>query len=126
VNLQLSNSFETSASYFNYDESELDTSLPAMFHEMEQPEFRGSVGRFWINMGTCDEIALDLLINALNNFSREYVGIRQVQVGGQSMQGWRAPPKASAFTGEADAARAINDSIKEDLNKIYPNQLEDL
>ena len=40
VNLQLSNSFEHSASFFEYDDSQLDTSLPAAFHEMEQPEFR--------------------------------------------------------------------------------------
>jgi len=124
LNLQLSNSFESGASFFSYDVTELESSLPAMFHEMEQPEFHPSaaLGRFWVNIGTCDEIAFDMLINALNNFSREYVGIREVQVGGAAMAGWDAPARMSAFQRDAEATQTINDSIQEDLRQIYPEE----
>ncbi len=44
-------------------------------------------------MGTADELALDILLNALSTFSREQLGIRQVVVGGQN-EDWPVP-KAS-------------------------------
>ncbi|QDZ19443.1 DUF3531 domain-containing protein [Chloropicon primus] len=124
VNLQISNSFEHSTSFFQYDESCLDTSLPAMFHEMEEPEFSGRNGRFWVNLGTCDEIALDLLINALHNFSNEYVSIRTLQIGGKSLasgtlDGWEAPARPTPFKQNADQVREINESIADDLSRIY-------
>lgn len=41
-------------------------------------------------MGTADELALDILLNALSTFSREQLGIRQVVVGGQN-DDWPVP-----------------------------------
>ena len=43
-----------------------------------------------LDMGTSDELALDVLINALSNFSREQLGIRQLVVGGQN-EDWPVP-----------------------------------
>ena len=95
-----------------------------MFHEMEEPEFRGRLGRFWANLGTCDEIALDLLINAMHNFSNEYVSVRTLQIGGRALQSegaeeWVAPARPSPFKQEADSAREISESIADDLSKIF-------
>lgn len=41
-------------------------------------------------MGTADELALDVLINALSTFSREQLGIRQLVVGGEN-EDWPTP-----------------------------------
>ena len=43
---------------------------------------RGSWCRFWVDMGTADELALDVLINSLAQFSREYAGIARAVIGG--------------------------------------------
>jgi len=131
ANLQLSNSFEHSASHFAYDESALDSSLPATFHEMEEPEFSGRSCRFWCNLGTCDEIAIDLLLNALHNFSCEYVGIRRVQVGGAGLAAedalggvWRAPTRPGPFGREREEMDGIAESIRDDLGAIFGEGME--
>eukprot|EP00216_Chloropicon_sp_CCMP2111_P006488 CAMPEP_0198239992 /NCGR_PEP_ID=MMETSP1446-20131203/5240_1 /TAXON_ID=1461542 ORGANISM="Unidentified sp, Strain CCMP2111" /NCGR_SAMPLE_ID=MMETSP1446 /ASSEMBLY_ACC=CAM_ASM_001112 /LENGTH=260 /DNA_ID=CAMNT_0043922671 /DNA_START=51 /DNA_END=833 /DNA_ORIENTATION=+ len=109
LNLQLSDSYESGPSFFNYDVSELESSLPAMFHELREAEFEGSLGRTWVNMGTCDEIALDMLINALHNFSRECCSIRELTIGGQSVSGWQAPKIRSVFDQAGDLDMASGD-----------------
>jgi hypothetical protein len=43
-----------------------------------------------LDMGTSDELALDVLINALSVFSREQLGVRQLVVGGQN-EDWPTP-----------------------------------
>jgi len=120
LNLQLNNNYNTNVSFFNYDESELESSLPAAFHEMEQPEYQDHVGRFWVDLGTCDELAIDVLINALHNFSREYVSIRELQIGGLARGPWTAPKKANLF--QQEAAKGIQESILQDLDKIFQDQ----
>ena len=78
----------------NYDEpSHMDYSMERahefstdtsshVFHEMSEMEFRGRWARVWIDMGTADEMAFDVLINSLIQFSREYFGLKQVIIGG--------------------------------------------
>jgi hypothetical protein len=41
-------------------------------------------------MGTADELALDMLINALTTFSKEQLGIKQLVIGGEN-DDWAAP-----------------------------------
>lgn len=53
-----------------------------------------------VDLGTADELALDILLNALSTFSREQLGIRQVVVGGQN-DDWPTP-KASPHRLAAD------------------------
>lgn len=47
-------------------------------HEITELESRGDWSRFWVDMGTADEMALDILINALAQFSQEYFGIQKL------------------------------------------------
>ena len=78
-----------------YDAEECETSLNAFIHEMSDLEAKGCWMRAWcasshtalmricvkvdmiqccrLNMGTADELALDVLINALSTLSKEYV-----------------------------------------------------
>lgn len=43
-------------------------------------------------MGTADELAIDVLINMLTTFSKDYVGIKTLVVGGQNAS-WPTPVK---------------------------------
>jgi hypothetical protein len=43
-----------------------------------------------VDMGSADELALDVLINCLTTFSREQVGIKQVVFGGEN-DDWELP-----------------------------------
>lgn len=72
--------------------------FPAAFHELHPPEFRGALAMAWANMGAADDLALDVLLNSLSGFSREYVGIKRVQIGGRSCGGWEAEDPGSMFS----------------------------
>lgn len=85
-------------SYMKYDKEELDTSVDSTFHDISSTEQNGNWLRTWVNMGTADELALDVLVNAMSTFSRENVGIKQFVVGGEN-EDWPIPeaelPKSS-------------------------------
>jgi len=59
-----------------------EESLLALFHNMDEVEYKGNWARFWLDMGTADELSVDILINSLTQLSREYVGIKQLVIGG--------------------------------------------
>lgn len=65
-------------SYFKYDREDQTGELPSLFHEMGDLEYRGTWARFFVDMGTADEMSLDVFINMISNFSKEYVGVKQV------------------------------------------------
>jgi len=43
------------------------------------------------DLGTADEVALDILINLLIGFSRDVAGIRRITFGGAELNGWDTP-----------------------------------
>ncbi|OLP20203.1 hypothetical protein BST81_01865 [Leptolyngbya sp. 'hensonii'] len=71
-------------SYMEYDEGNAEESLMALMHNMGDFEYEGNWGRCWFDLGTSDAIALDVLINALQQFSKDYVTIEQLILGGQN------------------------------------------
>lgn len=82
LNFQVSEQGE-GVSYMKYDVKEgVDNSQYALFHNMEEVEYKANWARFWVDMGTSDEISLDILINSLLQMSREYVGIKSCVIGG--------------------------------------------
>mmetsp|Transcript_13309 Transcript_13309/g.18181 ORF Transcript_13309/g.18181 Transcript_13309/m.18181 type:complete len:345 (-) Transcript_13309:65-1099(-) len=82
LNLQVSEQGE-GVSYMEYDNKQAleDISL-SLFHNMDEVQFQGNWARFWCDLGTADELSMDVLINVLTQLSREYVGIKQLVVGG--------------------------------------------
>ncbi|MGK7906778.1 MAG: DUF3531 family protein [Synechococcus sp.] len=80
-------------SYMNYD-SEAER-LPSLMHNMGTVEYEGCWGRCWFDLGTADAIALDILINAVNRLSLEYVGIERMVIGGQG-DDWPTPENEPA------------------------------
>jgi hypothetical protein len=74
-------------SYMEYDEDTSNTSLLALMHNMGDVEYEGTWARCWFDLGTSDAIALDVLINALRQFSQDYVHLEQLIIGGEN-QDW--------------------------------------
>ena len=69
-------------SYMEYDRTELDNALMSPMHNMGEFEYLGVWGRCWFDLGTSDLIAIDVLINALNQLSKEFVQIEKIIIGG--------------------------------------------
>ena len=71
-------------SYLDYDDSLADSSLLALMHNMGEVEYEGNWGRCWFDLGTSDAIALDVLVNALRQFSKDYVNLEGIILGGEN------------------------------------------
>ena len=52
-------------SFFEYENGELEESLGSYLHDVGEAEFRGSWARFRVDLGTCDELALDVLVSGM-------------------------------------------------------------
>ncbi len=53
-------------------------------------KYQGLWARCWFDLGTSDALALDVLINALEQCSREYVVIEACYIGGENPD-WPIP-----------------------------------
>ena len=71
-------------SYMEYDRSNFDSALMSPMHNMGEIEYLGVWGRCWFDLGTSDLIAIDVLINAMNQLSQEFVQIDKLIIGGQN------------------------------------------
>jgi hypothetical protein len=71
-------------SYMEYDMNAIDNSLMSPMHNMGSFEFLGVWGRCWFDLGTSDLIAIDILINALYQLSKEFVQIDKLIIGGEN------------------------------------------
>ena len=83
-------------SYMEYDYSVLDNALMSPMHNMGDIEYLGVWGRCWFDLGTSDLIAIDILINALNQLSNEFVKINKLIIGGQN-EDWLVDKNNSVF-----------------------------
>lgn len=90
ANLQLSTNVKDDLSYFKYDNEHCEETLDSYLHCMRDLETTGNRARIWLDLGTCDETCLDILINMLNSFSREHAGIKSLTIGGESEE-WSIP-----------------------------------
>jgi len=77
-------------SFFDYNNDVVEDAMGSLLHDISEVEFKGSWARFRVDVGTCDELSLDVLINMLMGFSRDLSGLKKVYVGG-SNQNWPAP-----------------------------------
>jgi Protein of unknown function (DUF3531) len=77
-------------SYMVYDEDVVDHSMMALMHNMGEFEYEGNWARCWFDLGTSDAICLDVVINALQQLSKDFVTIEQVIIGGENAD-WRVP-----------------------------------
>jgi len=56
----------------------------ALMHNMNDVQYEGLWARCWFDLGTSDAIALDILINAFHQLSKEFVTIEQLIIGGEN------------------------------------------
>ncbi|XP_020276361.1 uncharacterized protein LOC109850710 isoform X2 [Asparagus officinalis] len=69
-NLQLGNS---SMDYNpTYDSDKAATVMPSSFHDISNVEFQDNWGRIWVDLGTSDFFAIDVLLNCLTVLSSEH------------------------------------------------------
>ena len=71
-------------SYLNYDHDYAERALMAPMHNMGDWEYLGMWGRCWFDLGTSDLVALDVLVNALTQLSKDFVPLRKVIIGGEN------------------------------------------
>jgi hypothetical protein len=88
-------------SYLHYDEDQAEESLMSLMHNMGELEYEGSWARCWFDLGTSDAIGLDVLINALRQFSKEYVVIERLIIGGEN-EDWKIPARQRPTFADAD------------------------
>ncbi len=69
-------------SWMNYNSEEESSNLPALMHNLGQFEYQNEWGRCWVDLGTSDAIALDVLINTLCQINGDIVRIRELCIGG--------------------------------------------
>ena len=79
--------------YMQYNQDYADHAMMSLMHNMGDMEFLGNWGRCWFDLGTSDLIAIDILINALKELSKEYVVIQQLIIGGEN-EDWPVAGKA--------------------------------
>lgn len=87
-------------SYMDYDTKAAEESLIALMHNKSDFEYQGTWGRCWFDLGTSDAIALDVLINALRQLSKEYVPIERLYIGGEN-EDWPVGNERQSFFYEA-------------------------
>lgn len=73
----------------SYNEKVEDEILPACFNNIGELEFQHNWGRFWVDLGTSDPLALDIFINSFTAVSSDYVGIKKLTFGGQNSGHWK-------------------------------------
>lgn len=88
-------------SYMDYSEDQADESLVALMHNMGDIEYQGNWARCWFDLGTADALALDVLINAFRQFSKDYVDVQRLIIGGEN-EDWPTPRRQDTFY-DADA-----------------------
>ena len=69
-------------SWMTYDIDGAESAMPALMHNMGQLEYQNDWGRCWVDLGTSDGVAIDVLINALRQLDSDVVQIEELVVGG--------------------------------------------
>lgn len=83
-------------SWMTYDSEGAEKSLPALMHNMGELEYQDDWARCWLDLGTSDGVALDVLINALHQLDKEVVEIAELVIGGVN-DDWPVEEQADAL-----------------------------
>ena len=82
-----------------YDNDE-DT-LPALMHNVAQLEYQANWARCWVDLGTSDLIAIDILINVLKQMDVDVLKIEELIIGGVN-QDWPVEEHPDAIFSSTD------------------------
>lgn len=89
-------------SYMDYNLDQADESFMALMHNMGDIEYESNWARCWFDLGTTDAIALDVLINVFRQFSKDYVDIQRIIIGGEN-EDWPVPRTAQDTFSDVDS-----------------------
>ena len=70
-----------------YDNEEAMSVLPSLMHNLGQLEYQGDWARCWVDLGTSDSCAIDVLINSLRQIHLDVVQLEELLIGGAN-QDW--------------------------------------
>lgn len=83
-------------SYLEYNNDRADSILMSPMHNMGEFDYLGVWGRCWFDLGTSDLISLDILLNSLRQFNKEYVQINRAIIGGEN-EDWPVDQKSESL-----------------------------
>jgi len=83
LNLQIFFAGEADLNSFTYDNKSGSLAAPAYFHDYTSAEFKGIWACFKLDLGTADELSIDVLINILIGFSRNFSCLSEIVFGGE-------------------------------------------
>ena len=91
-------------SYMGYDAETAERAMPALMHNMGEIEYQGAWARCWMDLGTSDGFAIDVLINTLRQIDSDVVQIEELLIGGAN-EDWpvEAHPESLFPVGAPDA-----------------------
>lgn len=102
-NMQVYHNAASDSSYLEYSMDDVNSAMPSLMHEMGDLDYHGKWARVNLDLGTADEMALDVLLNTLVGFSKDHAAIKRIFVGGENDE-WPLPDKDEAdrpFDGQA-------------------------
>jgi hypothetical protein len=94
-------------SYMDYNKDAADNSFMALMHNSGEFEYQGIWGRCWFDLGTSDAIALDVLINALEQLNKDYVSIERIIIGGEN-EDWPVPGSKRKIFDDGEDENELN------------------
>jgi hypothetical protein len=68
--------------WMTYDGEGAERAVQAVMHNMGEMEYQGDWARCWLDLGTSDGLAIDVLINTLRQLNVDVVEIEELVVGG--------------------------------------------
>ena len=71
-------------SWMSYDNEDARSTIPSLMHNIGHMEYQGNWARCWVDLGTCDALAIDILINSLSQIDRDIVELEEVLIGGEN------------------------------------------
>ena len=74
----------TDLSWMSYENEESKQVMPSLMHNIGQMEYQGDWARCWVDLGTCDALAIDILINSLKQIDVDIVELAEVFIGGEN------------------------------------------
>tara|TARA_B100000700_G_C14734357_1_gene709922 strand:+ start:253 stop:705 length:453 start_codon:yes stop_codon:yes gene_type:complete len=69
-------------SWMNYEDEESSNIIPALMHNLGEIEYNQKWARCWVDLGTCDSIAIDILVNSLKQVDKDFVELKKIYIGG--------------------------------------------
>ena len=69
-------------SWMAYDGEDAERAMPALMHNMGPMEYQDNWARCWVDLGTSDAFALDVLINALGQLNNDVLELEELLIGG--------------------------------------------